>query len=1021
MVNSKVVLIVDEDKINRNVLAKILKDEYTIILAQNGTEALKILKTNYKRIAAIIIDLEMKTMDGYELLKEIHEASDYSKIPIIASNHLGSEEQEEKALMLGAHDFIVKPYNAQIIKRRIANTIELMDAVKVVNLVIKDDLTPLHNKQYFMTETREVFIDRADEEFDVICLDIDQFKMVNDSYGMATGDKVLYKAGELIAAAFGEDSICARFTADKFFITLKHQSLSYTTVIEKLTNDLNKYVSKIGVKNKIKICCGVYYIHDKTIPIAAMCDRAELATENIKGKYGQVIAFYEDEIRQQMHNTLAITNMMEFALKNEEFQIFYQPKYELASECVAGAEALVRWKNYELGFMSPGSFIPLFERNGFITQLDMFVWETVCKDMSEWISRGNKPFAVSMNVSRADIYNPNLVKVLCDLSDKYKLDRKFLHLEITESAYTDSPEQIIKIVTQLRSRGFPIEMDDFGSGYSSLNMLAEIPIDVLKLDMGFVRNELQKPNGKGILGFVISLAKWLNLAVVAEGVETPEQIRILNSMECNYVQGFYFAKPLCKEDFFALMGEGKVKEMYLTSSSVTSIDRNQIAITKATGERKGTMLVVDDIEISRKIIIDLFHNEYDIAEAVDGQQAWEYIQENFENISVIMMDLLMPIMDGYQLLKLIRQDDRTKDIPVVVTSLGEEASEERALAIGADDFVSKPYNMTVLKHRVSNVLINSRIKRIEREHQQNKLALEAELAVNKDVLTGLYTRKVIESKVNDFFADKADGEAVFLMLDLDNFKEVNDTYGHIKGDETLKKVSDILASSFRDEDVICRMGGDEFSVFIPHLIERNSLEAKLNRLCECLDFMVESIRITCSIGACVSPEYGQDYQTLYNNADMALLTSKRFGKNQFQIYNGQSVLPSFVFYRNIDCLLDEFTDAIFVIAKDTYEMLYINKNACELFNVEKRNCIGKKCFENFHQKNNICVHCISNDEISEEQFLEAPFIINGQSYILKIKLINWSGVPARVHYIQRELPYFEKSLPDSDDDSSIKK
>ena len=154
---------------------------------------------------------------------------------------------------------------------------------------------------------------------------------------------------------------------------------------------------------------------------------------------------------------------------------------------------------------------------------------------------------------------------------------------------------------------------------------------------------------------------------------------------------------------------------------------------------------------------------------------------------------------------------------------------------------------------------------------------------------------------------------------------------------------------------------------------------------------------------------------------MALLTSKRFGKNQFQIYNGQSVLPSFVFYRNIDCLLDEFTDAIFVIAKDTYEMLYINKNACELFNVEKRNCIGKKCFENFHQKNEICVHCISNDEISEEQFLEAPFIINGQSYILKIKLINWSGVPARVHYIQRELPYFEKSLPDSDDDSSIKK
>lgn len=1021
MINSKVVLIVDEDKINRNVLAKILQDEYTIILAATGNEALKILKTNHKRIAAIIIDLEMKTMDGYELLKKIHETSDYSKIPIIASNYLGSEEQEEKALMVGAHDFIVKPYNPKIIKHRLANTIELMDAVKVVNLVIKDDLTPLHNKQYFMTETREIFLERSDEEFDVICLDIDQFKMVNDSYGMATGDKILYKLGELIAETFGQDSVCARFTADKFFITLKHQSVNYVSVIEELTSSVNKYVSKIGVRNKIKICCGVYYIHDKEIPIAAMCDRAELATENIKGKYGQIVAYYEDEIRQQMHNTLAITSMMEFALKNEEFQVFYQPKYELASECVAGAEALVRWKNYELGFMSPGSFIPLFERNGFITQLDMFVWETVCKDMREWIDKGNKPFAVSMNVSRADIYNPNLVKILCDLSDKYELDRKFLHLEITESAYTDNPEQIIKIVNQLRGKGFPIEMDDFGSGYSSLNMLSEIPIDVLKLDMGFVRNELSKPNGKGILGFVISLAKWLNLAVVAEGVETTEQIRILNSMECNYVQGFYFAKPLCKEDFFVLMGEGKVKEMYLTSSSVTSIERNQITITKATGEPQGTMLVVDDIEISRKIIIDLFQNDYNIAEAVDGQQAWEYIQENYENISVIMMDLLMPIMDGYQLLKLVRQDVRTKDIPVVVTSLGEESSEERALAIGADDFVSKPYNVTVLKHRVRNVLINSRILRIEREHEQNKLALEAELAVNKDVLTGLYTRKVIESKVNDFYAESPEGGAVFLMLDLDNFKEVNDTYGHIKGDETLKHVAEVLKSSFRNEDVICRMGGDEFSIFMPKTLSKKTLENKLNSLCEALSFMVEDINVTCSIGACVSPEFGQDYDTLYNNADMALLSSKRYGKNQFQIYNNRMVLPSVGFYRNVDWLLDEFTDAVIVTAKETREILYLNKNACELLGVEKRQCTGKKCYEIFHNEKEPCWHCPKNEELSTENFLETPRIFNGQSYIVKTKVINWGGVTARVQYIQAEIPHYDKPEINSDDHSSTQK
>lgn len=1003
MINNKVVLIVDEDKINRNALAKILQDEYSIILATTGLEVIKILKVNFKKIAAIIIDLDMKIMDGYELLKQIHETSDYSKIPIIASNHIGSEEQEEKALMCGAHDFISKPYNPQIIKHRLSNTIELMDAVKVASQVSKDDITPLHNKQYFITETREIFIEHSDDEFDIICLDIDQFKMFNDSYGIVTGDKILYKLGELINETFSQNSICARFTADNFFVLLAHKSVSYNDVVEKLTKSINKYVSNIGVKIKVKICCGVYYIHNKEISIVAMCDRAQLATENIKGKYGKIVAYYKDEIRQQMHNSLAITNMMESALKNNEFQIFYQPKYELATKDIVGAEALVRWQNSKLGFMTPESFVPLFERNGFITLLDMFVWETVCKDMSEWISKGNKPFAVSMNVSRADLLNPNIVSILVELSEKYKLDRKFLHLEITENAYTENPEQIIKTVTQLHNKGFPIEMDDFGSGYSSLNLLAEIPIDVLKLDIEFVRSKLEKINGKEIVGFVISLAKWLNLSVVAEGVETFEQAQILNSMECDYVQGYYFSRPLSRNDFFKLMSSSDVKKMHLKSSRIHSINR-KVFVTKASQVSKGTMLVVDDIEASRKIIVNLFKNNYDIAQAVDGQQAWEYIQQNYKSISVIMLDLLMPIMDGYQLLKHIRENELTRNIPVIVTSFAEESSEERALAIGADDFVAKPFNKTVLKHRVRNVITNSNILKLEQEHQRNKESLAAELAVNKDGLTGLYTRKIIESKVNDFFASNPEGNAVFLMIDLDNFKEVNDIYGHIRGDQTLVYVANVLKNSFRGEDVICRMGGDEFSVFIPSAIEKNTLKNKLETLCKNLAFPVETLFITCSIGVCISPDYGKDYQTLYNNADMALLTSKRYGKNQYQIFNGQTVLPSFVFYRNVDWLLDEFTDAIVVNSLDTHEVLYINKNACELLGVEKRECMGRKCYQVFHSMNKICPNCVDEKKLSAKDFFEYTVIINKQSYISKVKLINWSGIPARVQYLQREFP-----------------
>lgn len=1000
--NTRTILIVDEEKINRNVLANILQHEYSIILASNGKEAFRILKTNFKRISVIIIDLEMFAMDGYELLQSIHQNPNYSKIPIIAAAQNYSDDKEQKALAYGAHDFISRPYNPKIVLHRIFNTIELMETVKVVNLVTKDDLTPLNNKQYFMTKTRELFTENSTQEFDVICLDIEQFKLVNDSLTIATGDKILYKLGEILQSVFIEDNtILSRFTADNFFITLPHRETSYESIIELITTQLNKYLPKIGIKLKLKICCGVYYIHDKTMPIAAMCDRAQLATENIKGQYGKIVNHYEDEIRQEMHNTLAITNMMEYALKNNEFQVFYQPKYELATKCVAGAEALVRWENHELGMMSPASFIPLFERNGFITQLDMFVWETVCKDLREWIDLGNDPFSISMNVSRADISNPDLVDILVDLSDKYKINRKYLHLEIIESAYTDNPEQIIKVVTKLRDKGFPIEMDDFGSGYSSLNMLAEIPIDVLKLDMGFVKNELSKPNGKGILGFVISLAKWLNLAVVAEGVETPEQIRVLSSMECNYVQGFYFEKPLAKEDFFTLMKKGNIREMYLTSSDITYINRDTIRIKKAKGAKVGTLLIVDDLEISRKIVSEMFQEEFDIVEAVDGLQAWNYIKDNAESLSIVLIDLLMPIMDGYQLIKNLRQNEKTKYLPVVVTSQGNEFSEERALAIGADDFVAKPYNATVLKHRVKNAFVYSKIKKLEDEKTIGQSLFGIELSLGKDPLTNLDTRKTLEVNIDDFFERSKTKEATFLIIDIDNLKTINDTYGHVKGDETIKKVADSLTSLFRGNDIVCRMGGDEFAVFTPNKIERNILIEKLEELNTKLTFDIEGIQVSCSIGACSSPEFGTDYETLYNNSDMALLTCKRSGKNQFRIFDGKSLLPSQTFYKNMDWLLDEFSDCVMIISKDNNEILYLNKNSCELAGKEKRDCLGKNCYSVLFNKNKPCSNC-QRKKINASDFFQYENIICDEKYSIRAREINWCGEPAFILYFSRK-------------------
>ncbi|MDD4851475.1 MAG: EAL domain-containing protein, partial [Gemmiger sp.] len=453
----------------------------------------------------------------------------------------------------------------------------------------------------------------------------------------------------------------------------------------------------------------------------------KLAAEEIKGKYNLFFWLYDDKIRQKLLDEQFITDCMQTALEQEQFQVYYQAKYNLSNERIAGAEALVRWIHPTKGFLSPGEFIPLFEKNGFIIRLDQYVWEQVCKNLHDWIAAGNAPVAVSVNVSRADIYNPGLTGILQGLIEKYEIPIQYLHLEITETAYTDDPSQILKVVEELHDMGFIIELDDFGSGYSSLNMLAEMPIDILKLDMRFIQVEDEKATGKGILSFIISLAKWLNLAVVAEGVETEKQVASLRTMDCNYVQGFYYAKPLPRQDFEALLHCTCTTDMLCTAAPPLP------AAPPAPGDpekQNHIMLVVDDVEINARVLAGFFENEYTVVIKEDGNRAWEYLCENSGRVEIIMLDLLMPVMDGFQLLSRIRTDKRTKGLPVIITSQGNKNSEQRALAMGADDFISKPYNREIVQHRTRNVTAHYKVKQLEEKYNAALLARQVGVLEN---------------------------------------------------------------------------------------------------------------------------------------------------------------------------------------------------------------------------------------------------------------------------------------------------
>lgn len=592
MFSRKKILVVEDNALNRSLLCQILSADYDVEEAENGQEALGVLRQFGEGISLILLDIIMPVMDGYTFLSIMKADHSYSSIPVIVTTQNDAESDEVAALSHGATNFVAKPYKPQIILHRVAGIIRLRETAAMINMIQYDRLTGLYSKQYFYQQAGEVLLRNPDQQYDIICSDIENFKLINDVFGVKAGDRLLRGIGNAYAERLKGIGICGRLNSDQFACLLKHRD-DYTDdmFIEAsiLTNGL------LDIHN-IVMKWGIYNVEDRSVSIEQICDRALLAARSIKGQYGKYFAIYDDTLRNQLLREQAITDSMESALSQNQFLVYLQPKYRIKDEVLVGAEALVRWNHPVWGFLSPAEFIPLFEKNGFITRLDRFVWEKACAVLHDWDERGYYP--MSVNVSRADIYNEDLADTLVKIIEKYDLDPSRLHLEITESAYTENPKQIIDTVTTLRELGFVIEMDDFGSGYSSLNMLNDMPIDILKLDMKFIRSEMAKPKSQGILQFIINLASWMNLSVVAEGVETKAQLLRLTEIGCDYVQGYYFAKPMPCQEFEGLLDE--YRGAGIEEPSTDTEIRNELPV----------LLVADGDEDYRNMVHQAFEGRY---------------------------------------------------------------------------------------------------------------------------------------------------------------------------------------------------------------------------------------------------------------------------------------------------------------------------------------------------------------------------------------------------------------------------
>ncbi|WP_455594200.1 EAL domain-containing protein [Cloacibacillus porcorum] len=551
----KYILAVDDSLVNRKILSKIISGEYSVIEAENGEMAIGILRRQYSEIAAIILDIVMPVMDGYLVLERVAGDERFKNIPIIIATEKSDNESEIKALRLGAWDFVSKPYNGEIIKFRIKNAIErsqLYTLQQLRYLAEFDELTGIYNKNKFYKSTREMLLANPGADFVLIRFDVDRFQLINSFFGTQEGDRLLKYIAKMLSGYVSDKqpSAYGRIEADVFCLCFPS---SYIADIETSMSKIRDLVASYNLNYDIVPSCGIYYITDRGMPIEIMYDRATLAAKRCKGNYVNFYAVYDGSMSAQIVREQEITNEMSSALATGQFQIYLQPKYHIASNRPVGAEALVRWFHPQKGLIPPGDFVPVFERNGFIPKLDYYVWEEVCRLLRKWADEGRELYPISVNISRVDLYNPRLAEKVIELTEKYDLPSELLNLELTESAYTDNPVAMSETMAKLQSKGFTIMMDDFGSGYSSLNILKDISVDVLKIDMRFLSKTKIPGRGENIIASVVRMAKWLHIPVIAEGVETKDQVEFLRSIGCEYVQGFYFAKPMPVEAYADLV------------------------------------------------------------------------------------------------------------------------------------------------------------------------------------------------------------------------------------------------------------------------------------------------------------------------------------------------------------------------------------------------------------------------------------------------------------------------------------
>ncbi|HBG1231270.1 TPA: EAL domain-containing protein [Clostridioides difficile] len=542
-----IILHPQEDSLSKNIY-KLLKQDNDIREINRLKKELQENKTG----ATVLNMLEERRYLGYATMDNGNSENNYIKdwnlifsIPetVVFSN---SEQIINRAIY--AVLFIILIFIAIIFY---IIYIKKSNEKEILSLAYEDKVTHIGNQNKFYRECSKYLLDKPSLNYIIVYFDINNFKMINDTFGYEFGDNLLITIAKALKEELTEGEVYARLSSDYFAIFCDYKN-GKNKLIRKIDSIRNNIESNLSIVFEISLCVGIYFVEEGEVDIQKAVNKANMARSVAKGKNINY-AIYNEDVRNKLSEESMILDDIKIALVKNQFEVYYQPKFSLVTGEMIGSETLIRWNHPEHGFISPAVFIPIAEKSKLILKIGRFVFERVCNDLSEWKKQGKKIVPVSINLSRVELYQPDIVKFINKTIQMYNLSSDLIEIEITETVAINELNILKNVLNELRKYGFSISMDDFGTGYSSISCLRDMPIDILKLDKSFLNGIEHDERSRNIAKSIVSLAKSLDLVVIIEGVESKEQAELMKQFGCDLVQGFYFARPMPAKNFLDLL------------------------------------------------------------------------------------------------------------------------------------------------------------------------------------------------------------------------------------------------------------------------------------------------------------------------------------------------------------------------------------------------------------------------------------------------------------------------------------